>query len=66
MQVVAGLWPRLNLAAPDLRELLAAVVRELTARVDHESPTWKEWIGASPEKLGAAAEVFRRVSTGEV
>lgn len=66
MQVVAGMWPRMNLAAPDLLELLTRVVRELTDRVDPDSDAWKQWLGASPEKLEAAAEVFRRVSTGEV
>jgi len=66
MQMVAGMWPRMNLAAPDLRELLDRVVRELIRREDPDSPAWNAWIGASPERLDAAAEVFRRVSTGEV
>jgi len=66
MQVVAGMWPRMNLAAPDLRELLAQIVHELTAREDPTSSAWKDWIGAGPEKLEAAVEVFRRISTGEV
>jgi hypothetical protein len=66
LQVVAGMWPRMNLAAPDLRELLERIVRELVAREDTNAPAWKEWIGASPEKLEAAVEVFRRISTGEV
>ncbi|MGE0157802.1 MAG: hypothetical protein AB7T31_00245 [Gemmatimonadales bacterium] len=66
MQVVAGMWPRMNLAAPDLRELLASVVHELVERVDAGAPTWREWVDASPDQLHAAVEVFRRVSTGEV
>jgi hypothetical protein len=66
MHVVAGMWPRLNLAAPELRELIVRVAHELTTRADTDSARWKEWIGASPEKLEAAAEVFRRVSMGEV
>lgn len=66
MQVVAGLWPRMNLAAPDLRELLMAVVRELVRRAEPGSLAWNQWIGASPEKLEAAVEVFRRVSAGEI
>jgi hypothetical protein len=66
MQVVAGMWPRMNLAAPELRELLARIVRELTRRRQPGSDSWDEWIGASPEKLEAAVEVFRRVSAGEV
>jgi hypothetical protein len=66
MQVVAGMWPRMNLAAPDLRELLTHIFQELIVRNAPSSPAWTEWIGASPEKLEAAVEVFRRVSTGEV
>jgi hypothetical protein len=66
MQVVSGMWPRMNLAAPDLRELLTVVARELVERVDPDSPAWKEWISTSQENLDAAVEVFRRISTGEV
>jgi hypothetical protein len=66
MQVVAGMWPRMNLAAPELRELLAGVARSLTARGDTDSRDWQEWISVSPQQLEAAVEVFRRVSTGEV
>ena len=66
MQVVAGMWPRMNLAAPDLRELLRRVAEELIARGDPDSHLWRERIAASPQQLEAAVEVFRRVSTGEV
>ncbi len=66
MQVVAGMWPRMNLAAPELRELLGRAAAELIARVDPDAQAWREWLGASPQRLEAAVEVFRRVSTGEV
>ena len=66
MQVVAGMWPRMNLAAPDLRDLLSGVVDELVRRGDPASRAWSEWIAAPPQKLEAAVEVFRRVSAGEV
>lgn len=66
MQVVAGMWPRMNLAAPDLRELLDGVARELIVRVDPDSGEWHEWIAAGPQRLEAALDVFRRVSTGKV
>lgn len=66
MQVIAGMWPRMNLAAPDLRELLTRTVEELTRRADSTPRPWDEWIGASPEKIETAVEVFRRVSAGEV
>ncbi|MSR20034.1 MAG: hypothetical protein EXR91_03530 [Gemmatimonadetes bacterium] len=66
MQVVAGMWPRMNLATPDLQELLRRVAEELIALGDPESQHWREWIAASPQQLEAAVEVFRMVSTGEV
>jgi len=66
MKVVAGMWPRMNLAAPELSELLSDVVRQLVARSETASGSWQDWIGATPQKLEAAAEVFRRVSAGEV
>lgn len=69
MRVIAGMWPRMNLAAPDLRELLRRVVEVLSdgAANGRWSPAaWEEWIGATPEKLETAFEIFRRVSTGEV
>jgi hypothetical protein len=66
MRVVAGMWPRMNLAAPELPELLSRIVRALTERADPASDSWSEWIGSPPQKLEAAVEVFRRVSAGEV
>ncbi|MEM7416276.1 MAG: hypothetical protein AAF389_12305 [Gemmatimonadota bacterium] len=66
MQVVAGMWPRMNLAAPDLRELVSALAAALIERADDRPDAWIDWVQVSPERLQAAAEVFRRVSTGEV
>jgi len=66
MQVVAGMWPRMNLAAPDLRELLVHLREALLEKRTQMPEAWDEWIQASPENLDAAVEVFRRVSTGEV
>jgi len=69
MRVIAGMWPRMNLAAPDLRELLARLVTALvsgasTGRWPEEA--WVEWLQEPPERLETAFEIFRRVSTGEV
>lgn len=66
MRVVAGMWPRMNLAAPELPELIRRVVAELTDRADAAGEAWAAWVGAPAQKLEAAAEVFRRVSAGEV
>jgi hypothetical protein len=61
LQVVAGMWPRMNLAAPDLPDLLDRVARELVRRVDPESPDWREWIGVPPGRLEECVEIARGV-----
>ncbi len=66
LRVIAGMWPRMNLAAPDLRELLGRVTEALVERAEEDPEAWDEWIEASPDKVEAAFEVFRKVSTGEV
>jgi len=66
LQVVAAMWPRMNLAAPDLRELVAQVIGELVKRADRDPGLWDEWIDATPTRVEASFEVFRRVSSGEV
>lgn len=66
MAVIAGMWPRMNLAAPDVLDLLDRLVRALLERADRDEGAWDEWIDASPEQLQAALEVFRRVSEGDV
>jgi hypothetical protein len=66
LEVVVGMWPRMNLAAPDLRELLVSLDSGLRARVADDPEAWAEWIRVSPENLEAAVELFRRVSTGEI
>lgn len=66
LRVIAGMWPRMNLAAPDLRELLGRLTEALVERAEEEPEAWEEWIEASPERVEAAFEVFRKVSTGEV
>ena len=66
LRVIAGMWPRMNLAAPDLRELLGRLTDELLDRAGDEPEAWAEWVEAPPEKVRAAFEVFRKVSTGEV
>ncbi|HSH75745.1 MAG TPA: hypothetical protein VLA09_08690 [Longimicrobiales bacterium] len=61
MQVVAAMWPRMNLAAPDLHVLLDRVVRELIGRFNAESPAWQEWIGIAPDRLESSADTVRSV-----
>ena len=66
MQIIAAMWPRMNLAAPELLDLLERVVEALLRRHSEDEEAWAEWIAASPTQLEAALEVFRRVSEGEV
>jgi hypothetical protein len=66
MHVVAGMWPRMNLAAPDLRELLVTLEHALLDKRAAMSGAWDEWIQVAPDNLQAAVEIFRRVSEGEV
>lgn len=66
LRVVAGMWPRMNLAAPEVRELLTAVAGALIERAEDRPELWDEWIQVSRENLEASIEVFRRVSTGEI
>ncbi|NNL29835.1 MAG: hypothetical protein HKO77_02365 [Gemmatimonadetes bacterium] len=66
MRVVAGMWPRMNLAAPELRELLGRLTRELAERSADDPAAWEEWIQVPASNVEAAFEIFRKVSTGEV
>ena len=68
-RVIAGMWPRMNLAAPDLRELLRRLGETLVegqSEARWPEADWDEWIQDSPKRLETAVEMFRRVSTGEV
>ena len=66
LDVVAELWPKLNLAAPEVLDLLERVVEALLERADESPGAWEEWVAAKPVKVRAVLEVFRRVSSGEV
>ncbi len=66
LRVIAGMWPRMNLAAPDLRELLGRLTRQLIERADAHPDAWDEWIQVPVSNVQAAFEIFRKVSTGEV
>ena len=66
LDVVAELWPKLNLAAPEVLDLLERVVASLLERADRDPAAWNTWVGARPVKVEAVLEVFRRVSSGEV
>ena len=56
----------MNLAAPDLREILVELETALLEKRTEAPEAWEEWIEVSPERLSAAVEIFRRVSEGEI
>jgi len=66
LRVVAGMWPRMNLAAPVVRELMGEIIQQLLPLEEEDPAMWAEWIQAPPVKVEAAFEVFRRVAAGEV
>ncbi len=66
LSIVSAMWPKVNLAAPEVLDLLQRVVDGLVEREPGHAGAWEEWIGAPVERVRGALEVFRRVSSGEV
>lgn len=65
LQILAAMWPRMNLAAPDLRVTVESVMEMLLARRSRFPEAWEEWVASSPERVRGAQEVFRRVVAGD-
>jgi hypothetical protein len=61
LQVLAHMWPRLNLASPDLRRTVEAVVEMLVQRKTGHEEAWSTWLDTTPERLIGALEAFRAV-----
>lgn len=61
LSVLAGMWRRINLAAPELRRSVSTVVEMLLARREARAGAWGEWVAMEPEEVRAALEEFRRV-----
>ncbi len=66
LRVLAAMWRRMNLAAPDLRRTVVGVVEMLLERQAGMGSAWDEWVGLDPTRVRGAVEVFRRVVAGEV
>ena len=66
LEVLAVMWPRMNLAAPELADLFERAVRELTERRPADEAAWIDWVGEEPSRLETAVELFGRVAAGEV
>jgi len=61
VQVVSGMWPRVNLAAPDLPDLLERSIAAVLERVEPDTEEWRQWIGVGPERLSDAIQAVNRV-----
>ena len=66
LTVLAGMWPRMNLAAPDLRRVITGVMEALLERRSRLPEAWDQWVGIPPERVEGSLEVFRRVVGGEL
>ena len=66
LAVVASMWTRMNLAAPDLRRTVESVTEMLLERGPANQEAWDEWVDADPVKVRAALAVFSRVVSGDV
>jgi len=62
MQVLAHMWPGLNLASPELERMLSRVVRHMVEIRASDPDLWEEWIEATPEQVQAALAVFRQAT----
>lgn len=59
LQVVAAMWQRMNLAAPELRRTVEGVMEMLLRRREAHPEAWDRLVGAPPERVHGALEVFR-------
>ena len=66
LEILAVMWPKMNLAAPELLDLLERVVRELIERGQGRPELLDAELGARPERIEISLELFRRVVSGEV
>jgi hypothetical protein len=66
LQVVSAMWQRMNLAAPELQRTVEGVMEMLLQRREEHQAAWDRLVGAPPEKVRGALDVFRRVVEGRV
>jgi hypothetical protein len=66
LQVVAAMWKRMNLAAPELQRTVEGVMEMLLQRREEHADAWDRLVGVPPEKVRGALDVFRRVVEGRV
>jgi hypothetical protein len=66
LTILAGMWSRMNLAAPDLHRTVIGVMEMLLERRPRFPEQWDKWVSMSPDRVKGALHVFRRVVQGEV
>lgn len=64
LAVLASMWTRMNLAAPDLRRTVEAVALMLVERRGAHPEAWADFVAADPDQVRRAVAEFARVVTG--
>lgn len=65
LTILAGMWDRMNLAAPDLRRTVESVVEMLLQRRSDHPEAWVRMVGRDPDAVRAALADFSRSVAGE-
>ncbi len=65
MRILAAMWSRMNLAAPDLHRAVVSIMEMLLERQPRFPDAWDEGVGTNPERVRVALQAFRVVASGE-
>ena len=65
MQILSAMWSRMNLAAPDLHRAVVSILEMLLERQLRFPDAWDARLGAQPDRVRGALEVFKGVVRGE-
>jgi hypothetical protein len=65
LQILAAMWSRMNLAAPDLRRAVVSIMEMLLERHPRFPDAWDERVGMHPERVRGALQVFKGVVSGQ-
>lgn len=63
--VVAAMWQRMNLAAPELQRTVSGVLEMLLRRREADQAAWEQLVQASPSKVEGALKVFQSAVSDE-
>ena len=65
LQILAAMWSRMNLAAPDLHRAVGSIMEMLLERQPRFPDAWDEHMGMGPERVRGALQVFNGVVSGQ-